>query len=80
MLMVVAETPAFCAVCVHDIFKGSFLGDLRWVLFVYIVMFKVTSGETCFACCFVHRNVKSRFWSDLRWVLFVYIAILKVIL
>jgi hypothetical protein len=40
------------AVCLHHIDKGNFWGDLRWVLFVYIVMLKVTFVETCVGCCF----------------------------
>jgi len=39
------------AVCVYDIVKGSFWGELRFVLFVYIAMLKVTFGETFVVCC-----------------------------
>ena len=49
--MYLLEGPALVAVCVHHKFKGSFLRDLRWVQFVYIVMLNVAIGETCVRFC-----------------------------
>jgi ABC-type transporter Mla maintaining outer membrane lipid asymmetry permease subunit MlaE len=71
------ERPAFCAVYIDRIVKGRFWSDLRFVLFLFIVIFEVAfRGPALFAVC-VHRIFKGSFWRDLRWVLFVYIVILK---
>ena len=52
--------------------------DLRWVLFVFIVILKVDLERNAFCEVCIHRNVKGRFWRDLYLVLFLYILFLMV--
>ena len=71
------ERPALCAVCVQRNVIGSYLRDLRSVLFLYNVILKVVLERPALFSVCIHRKVKGSFCRDLRWVVFVFIEKLK---